>query len=254
MVVDVGNSRIKWGSCASTGLLETVSLPHDDPAGWARQVAAWNLGAKSTWIVSGVNPRARDAFADWLRQRGHAVRVIDSPDDLPLTVLLERPDHVGIDRLFNAVAANTRRDKNRPAVLVDAGSAVTVDWLDSCGAFCGGAIFPGLRLMTEALHRYTALLPLVPIKSPLPAVPGVTTPAAVEAGVYWALVGGVQAIISRLARQDPTPPMIFLAGGDAPLLVPGLDMHAIFWPEITLEGIRLAAQFKMVSCKGDLVG
>ena len=82
---------------------------------------------------------------------------------MPLEVELEHPDKVGIDRLLNAVAANRRRQEHVAAILVDAGSAVTVDYLDGNGVFRGGAIFPGFRLMARALHDYTALLPIVDI-------------------------------------------------------------------------------------------
>jgi type III pantothenate kinase len=245
IVVDVGNSRIKWGRCSATGVHETVSLAADDPAGWSERLKAWQLAAPCSWIVTGVNPQVRDRFSAWLGSQGHRIRLLDSPGELPLEVRLERPDHVGIDRLLNAVAANSRRDKHRPAIVVDAGSAVTVDWLDASGAFCGGAIFPGLRLMARALNQYTALLPLVEIQKPLPDVPGLTTRSAVEAGVYWAVAGGVQALISRLSEDAPSPPLIFLTGGDAVLLMPALQASAIHWPEMTLEGIRLAALQRM---------
>lgn len=241
IVVDVGNTRIKWGRCSVAGVDNIVSLPHDSPQAWHDALKSWNVDGKQTWIVAGVNPKQRDTFMEWLERRGQTVHLLESPKLLPLTVRLERPDHVGIDRLLNAVAANTRRPANTPAMLVDAGSAVTVDWLDETGAFCGGAILPGLRLMTEALHSYTALLPLVHITTSCPALPAVSTRAAVEAGVFWTAAGGVNTLIARMAQRSPKPPVVFLAGGDAMVLLPALDTEVKLWPEITLEGIRLAA-------------
>jgi len=239
IVVDVGNSRIKWGRCSATGVDAILSLAHDAPEEWRRALQAWDI--RGTGVVAGVNPKQRDTFMAWLEQQGQNVHVLESPKLLPLTVRLERPDHVGIDRLLNAVGANTHRPANTPAVLVDAGSAITVDWLDETGAFCGGAIFPGLRLMTEALHNYTALLPLVQITTSAPDVPAASTRAAVEAGVFWTTVGGVNTLIARMTQRSQKPPAVFLAGGDAKLLAPALDTQAQLWPEITLEGIRLAA-------------
>jgi type III pantothenate kinase len=241
IVVDVGNTRMKWGRCSTTSVDATASLPHHSPQDWQEALRTWKVDAKRTWIVAGVNPQQRDIFAGWLEQQGQTVQLLESPKLLPLTVRLERPDHVGIDRLLNAVAANTRRPAHTPAVLVDAGSAVTVDWLDETGAFCGGAILPGLRLMTEALHNYTALLPLVPITTSCPELPAVSTRAAVEAGVFWTAAGGVNTLIARLAERSGKPPAVFLAGGDAKLLEPALNTEVQLWPEITLEGIRLAA-------------
>jgi len=240
VAVDIGNTRIKWGRCSTSKVESVVSLPSDDPSAWKTQLQEWKIPEKKTWIVSGVNPATRGCLIDWLRSQGQQVRLLDDPAELPLIVRLERPDHVGIDRLLNAVAANSLRPEGKPAVLIDAGSAVTVDWLDEEGAFCGGAIFPGLRLMTKALHSYTALLPLVSINKPSPALPGRSTPAAVESGVFWTVVGGINTIIGRMAQSSQ--PMVFLAGGDAGLLAPCVDRLSLVWPEVTLEGIRWAVR------------
>src|SRR5205085_7856667 len=109
----------------------------------------------------GVHPARRQRLADWLLARGDEVEVVVSPGRLPLATALPQPEKAGIDRLFNAVAVNSRRRPNAAAVVVDAGSAVTVDLVDEHGVFRGGAILPGLRLMAQALHDYTALLPAV---------------------------------------------------------------------------------------------
>lgn len=240
-LADVGNSRIKWGKSLAAGI-EIATLPPDDPSAWDSQLQAWQASS-GTWIVTGANPPVRERLSVWLRQRDHDVVVIDAPEELPLQVKLERPAHVGIDRLLNAVAANTRRVPGQPAVIVDAGSAVTVDWVDGDGAFCGGTIFPGLRLMSKALHDYTALLPLIEPRTSMPVVPATSTPAAVEAGVYWAVAGGISKLVARLCAQQSQPTSIFLTGGDAPLLAPAVQ-PVVLWPEMTLEGARLAARFK----------
>lgn len=240
-VADIGNSRIKWGRCTGECVSETVSLPHDDPAAWQRQLEIWQPRPEQRWCVAGVHPQRRDALLAWLRQRFSQVTLLQYAAQLPLRVALERPDTVGIDRLLDAVAANARRDPGRPAVIVDAGSAVTVDWLDDEGVFRGGAIFPGLRLMAQSLNSYTALLPLIAITSATPNMPGASTVAAMEAGIYWTVVGGIEKLVGRLALQANTAPAVFLTGGNAQLLTPGLQSSVIVWPEMTLEGTRLSA-------------
>jgi type III pantothenate kinase len=241
VVVDVGNSRVKWGLCSAAGVTAVVSLPPDEPGAWLRQVEAWRLPRPAAWAVSGVHPPRRDAFLDWLRARGDTALLVDDPKDLPLRVLVERPDWVGVDRLLDAVAANSRRRPGAPAVIVDSGSAVTVDYVDESGAFRGGVIFPGPRLMAKALHDYTALLPVVELKQPIPAVPATATRPAMEAGVFWAVVGGIEAVLAQYARSAGPPPDLFLTGGDGTLLHPALP-QAQHWPAMTLEGTRLSAE------------
>ena len=164
---------------------------------------------------------------------------------LPLNLAVDFPSQVGMDRLLNAVAAKHRVQREVPIIIIDAGSAVTVDWVDETGAFRGGAILPGFALMAQALHTYTALLPQVGVPPPVnPALPGTNTKAAIEAGIFWAVAGGIRALIRQFVglRSTGRHPEVFLTGGDAHLLATVLETTISLWPEMTLEGIRLAAE------------
>ncbi|HZZ77007.1 MAG TPA: type III pantothenate kinase [Gemmataceae bacterium] len=236
IVVDVGNSRIKWGLCSSELVWSTASLPPDDPAVWQKQWDEWKLQKGQEWLVAGVHPKRSEALLAWLHGRAETVRELKSAKQLPLIVDLEYPEKVGIDRLLNAVAANLRRQENVAAILIDAGTAVTVDYLDGKGAFKGGTIFPGFRLMASALHHYTALLPIVELDaSVLP--PGTSTTLAMQAGIYHAVLGGIERIITEYQHRFPTAFEIFLTGGDAKSIAPRLRHVVHHWPEMTLEGI-----------------
>jgi type III pantothenate kinase len=254
LVADVGNTRIKWGLCADERIEKMASLPPDDPNAWKDQAEAWNLALNRSWFLAGVQPDTQLRLAKWLCDRGDRVRGVPSWKDLPLQVSLEQPERVGIDRLLNAVAANGRVQRQLPILIVDAGSAVTVDWVDEEGAFHGGVIFPGCRLMAKALNDYTAALPLVDINWTNPPLPGNTTQGAIRTGVFWAVAGGIKAVLRQMTARarwaDGPPrmpckavePVVFLTGGDAALLAPVMDSWVIVWPEMTLEGIRIAAE------------
>lgn len=250
VVVDVGNSLIKWGRCADGGIVEKVALPHDEVESWDRQLTTWQMFEPADWVVCGVRPQGRDELVKWLRRRGDQVRVIESAAQLPLRVQLEHPDRVGIDRLLDAVAANALRRQDKPAAVIDAGSAVTVDWVDAQGAFNGGSIFPGLRLMAQSLHDYTALLPLIQVNDVAP-LPGRSTPAAMHAGIFWAVAGGIVSLVEQLAAQTSTADLdVFFTGGDTALLAATVEhmlsghsswrFHAR--PNLTLEGILVTAE------------
>lgn len=241
VVVDVGNSRIKWGLFGPDAVRETCSLPPEDPDAWEQQFRQWQLPAEGQWIVTGVHPARREQLIDWLGRQRQRVLMLDDPGLLPLRVRVARPDHVGIDRLLDAVAANNRRTAGTPAAVVDAGSAITVDLIDASGTFLGGAILPGMRLMAKALHDCTALLPLLAPPDKCPALPGTDTPAAMELGIFWAAAGGVQALVNEYRSFCRSRTEVFLTGGD------GWRLHAAIpeaqlWPEMTLEGIRLTAE------------
>jgi type III pantothenate kinase len=243
IVADVGNSRIKWGLCAADAVRDSASLPPDDPAAWQKQLQAWGVPKPLAWVVCGVRPERRDRLADWLRQAGHIVRLLTSPQQLPLETAVPQPEKVGIDRLLNAVAVNTRRVPGSPVVIVDAGSAITVDYVDAQGIFRGGAILPGIRLMAQSLHNYTALLPLIDVDGDI-QLPGTATIAAMKAGIFCAALGGVKETVRRLAEGVPAgiDILVVFGGGDGALLARDWPGPAKCWPLMTLEGLRLAAR------------
>jgi type III pantothenate kinase len=242
VVVDIGNTAIKWGRCSSGRVTDICILPPGDVNAWQRQIEHWELPAATLWVLTSVQPQQCAALERYLRERGHRVHLLTLAASLPLQVRLDQPDYVGIDRLLDAVAANSRRSPGTPAVIVDAGSAVTVDWLDAEGAFGGGAILPGLRLMAAALHEHTALLPLIPAPRQAPPLPGTTTIAAMEVGIFWAVAGGVRALIEQYAAISRVRLQVFVTGGDGQVLHSVLGASVEWWPTMTLEGIRLSAE------------
>jgi type III pantothenate kinase len=236
VVVDVGNSRIKWGRCSANGIWEAAYFPVDSREAWQAQVDHWFPSTRPAWALCGSG--AVGGFREWIESRGDPLLIL-SNSNLPLDLAVDFPDQVGIDRLLNAVAAKFQGPG--PAVIIDAGTAVTVDWLDEQGVFRGGSIFPGFRLMTQSLCDYTARLPLVTIEDANPLLPGTNTRAAITAGVYWAVAGGITALVQRLTESSrwEQSPRVFLTGGDARLVASLVE--ATVWPYMTLEGIRLSA-------------
>jgi type III pantothenate kinase len=241
VVVDIGNTRIKWGRCSPAAILDTAALPPEDGEAWQKQAELWQLPRPARWVLAGVHPTRCEHFADWLHRRGDEGLLVSRAEQLPLRVLVDKPDHVGIDRLFDAVAANSRRRPDSPAMVIDAGTAITVNCLDAAGAFVGGAILPGMRLMARALHDHTALLPLVDPPSAAPSPLGVSTLPSIQAGTFYAAVGAIEQFTRWYGEAARTPLQVFLTGGDAALLHPrvaGTDL----WTGMTLEGMRLTAE------------
>ena len=249
VVVDIGNSRFKWGRCGTVdgapGLVTAAAVP-DDPAAWDRLRAEWELPAAATWAISSVHSQRLERLTAWIEGTGGSAFVFEHHSQFGLPVKAEPPEAVGFDRLFNVLAVRSLVEPGDCAIVADIGTAVTVDLLDGDGAFAGGSIFPGLRLMAKALHEHTAGLPLVePAAQPSPA-PGLSTETAIQSGTVWAVAGGIDALINQLAAACPKSPCVYLTGGDAaPLknaLAAGMNFRFHVRPMLTLEGIRLAAE------------
>ena len=308
IAADVGNARIKLGlfaaDCAA-GLpepVQTLPLPGDEPEldkiePWLEKVSQpggadiprrsgadipvcrLKRGSQDRqkclspchWWLASVNRPAATRLIDWLKTHRPADRVtLLAAGDLPLQVRLERPDMVGIDRLVNALAVNRLRDAGRPAVIVNVGSAITVDLVSPDGAFRGGAILPGLQMAARAMHEFTDLLPLVDtseLSEPPPAL-GTATIPAMQSGLFWGTVGAIRQLIEQLhkaatggraaGRGDsstatptrsaaPThggnaPPQVFLTGGAGAIVAELLGPDARYVPNLTLSGIALATK------------
>jgi type III pantothenate kinase len=246
VVVDIGNTRVKWGRCVPT-VAEGgwVALPHGDMTAWEDQAAKWQIEPGAWWAVSGVNPTQVELFAKWVRSMEGTVVVFRKPSDLPMALAVNEPDAVGIDRVFGAIAARSMVPPNTAAITVDVGTAVTVNLIDPDGVFQGGGIFPGPALMARSLHEHTAKLPLVDVSQPGSPPPGKTTAHAIRAGIYLAVGGGVGQLTRVFADHCSMKPYLFLTGGGASLLAGG----AFPWaeqtktvPELNLEGIRIVAE------------
>jgi type III pantothenate kinase len=194
------------------------------------------------WYVASVNRPAAGRLVDWLRAyRGGDPLVLLAAGDLPLEVRVPRPDMVGVDRLLDALAANRLREPGRPAVVVDVGSAITVDLVSADGAFLGGAIMPGIAMSARAMHEFTDLLPWIDaaeLRKP-PAALGTGTEPAMRSGLYWGAVGGVRQLIEQLAPGEQ--PQVFLTGGAGPAVARRLGRSGQHVPHLTLAGIALAA-------------
>jgi type III pantothenate kinase len=246
VVVDIGNSRIKWGRCAGGRVTDVVRLPLDEPAAWDAELAKLPppQSFARKWAVASVNPPALYLFIGWTYDRGGTV-VFEKYTDLPIRLNVDEPDKVGLDRLCGAVAAKAMVPPDTAAITVDVGTAVTVNLIDAEGVFQGGAIFPGPRLMGRALHDHTAKLPLIDLSEVPGTSLGKNTAAAIRAGVYSALAGGIHTLISVFADDSPVLLWLFITGGGHNLL----GHYRTPWvaeirhvPALTLEGIRIAAE------------
>ena len=169
---------------------------------------AWcekNLSSDTRWLVGSVHRGAVEllttTIAAWTKKLD-----VDWPihqisyRDLRMEIRVDEPARVGIDRLLAAVAANRLRTPDRAAIVVDLGTAITVDLVEADGAFAGGAILPGIGMAGRALADQTDALPHVMLAHSVapPSPLGKSTKAAIEAGLYWGAVGAVGELVSQL--------------------------------------------------------
>jgi type III pantothenate kinase len=247
IAVGIGNTTVAFGvhdpnagaaaRWQTSFACETATL---DPAWLAVKLPQ----ADCRWSVASVNRPAEQRLAAWVRDErpNDSYRALHHTD-IKLPINVEHPERVGMDRLAAALAANRLRDPIRPAIIVDAGTAITVDLVDAAGVFQGGAILPGFRLSARALASGTDQLPEADslFTNQAPATVGKSTVEAIRSGLFWGGVGAVDELVRRTAKQLTVTPQVFVAGGDAGLLAEHLAGEAVFEPDLVLHGILLAA-------------
>jgi type III pantothenate kinase len=202
-----------------------------------------SLDAVHGAVLASVVP-AQTIMVEGVADRRGVPLLVATAGTVPLAVRVDRPGEVGPDRLVNALAA--QRLYGCPAVVVDMGTATTLDCVGPDGAFVGGAIAPGLKLGLEALASHTARLPRIELRTPDRAI-GRDTVSAMQSGTvfgYQALVVGLLARIRReLAEQCGTTPEavhgILTGGLSAEPWARDVEGVDIIDPDLTLKGLAI---------------
>ncbi|MHC4948263.1 MAG: type III pantothenate kinase [Planctomycetota bacterium] len=242
--ISIGNSRTQIGRFRD-GTLETVRhVDSDDLPAVVDQVRdLWTPIAdvsRAAVLLAAVDEPAAARLAPALEDQ-LSVDIYRVGEDMPVPVgtQLDPETITGVDRLLNAAAAYHQLEQ--ACVVVDAGTAVTVDFVDGAGTFHGGAIAPGAALQLEALHARTAALPEIEFRPPLPEPFGRSTTEAMLQGVFHGIRGLVARLVERYATAYEAWPMVVATGGDAPTLFEDEPIVDRIVPELTLLGIATAA-------------
>ncbi len=233
IAIDAGNTTFGVGLIADGKLVRKGSFRHGDTGSEALLEEFLDAVPSGVPVaIAGVHPEAMNRLA---RALGRVRPVKMAPEQFraPIENCCIPPESVGIDRLLNAAAAAL---DGTPVVVVDAGTAITVDWIDEDRCFRGGAIAPGVRVSLAALHSQTRRLPLVEAKASQ-SIPtrGTDTEDAILCGVVRGLAGLVDRLVDEVAGGQPA--RVALAGGDGPLLLPLLRCRPRYDADLTLRGI-----------------
>ena len=242
LVIDVGNSRMKWGLFGPHGWVEIGATPNSDIGTLA--LRDWHNLARPLRAV-GVNVAGEAArvrveaqltrwrlVPEWLTARESACGV---------TNRYARPSQLGADRWASLIAAWQRSnvtDLFPPAcVVVNAGTAVTVDALDEHGVFRGGLILPGMRLMLQTLAENTAALKSAP--GEFREFPD-NTADALHSGAMQAICGAIEQM-RRQIDTNPAQVRVYIAGGAAAEIARRLSPPVEVVDNLVLDGVLALA-------------
>ncbi len=248
IAVDIGNGFVKLGTFApqpDAGLPEPKVVARLNSREGLDKLTEALPAEQGCWFVASVHRAAQERLAAWVEAKrpDDAYRRIDH-NDVPMPIKVESPERVGIDRLVAAVAANRLRAADRPAIVIDAGSALTVDVVSAHGEFLGGAILPGLTMQAKALATQTDLLPLVNVtdEAKEATVVGRTTEEAIRSGIVWGTLGAVRELVARISHELQADPQLFISGGGAAQLRELSTNNVTLVSHLVLAGIAITAR------------
>lgn len=246
VAISVGNSRTAVGLFRNDDLERSERVVNSDLAAIVDAVSrAWgeiDRESDASILLASVN----DAFAEKLVAELDAAvpaQIFRIGEDIPVPigVQLDPETITGVDRLLNAAAA---WEKLKSAcVVVDVGTAVTVDFVDGVGTFQGGAIAPGAAMQLQALHEHTSALPQVAFTAPdHHEAFGKNTREAMLQGVYHGIRGLVWRLTEQYAERYGAFPLVVATGGDAETLFGHDELVNRVVPDLTLLGMAAAAR------------
>lgn len=248
VAIDIGNTETMVGLFAGRDVRDSWRVATerhrtgDEIALTLRGLLAGPLGGEA-WnvdrgIIASVVPPLDRAWTEAFERLGLPLLRVDADSALPIRLEVDEPASVGADRIVNTLAVSVLYSRN--AIVVDLGTATTFDCITADGAFLGGVIAPGPRAGVDRLTERTSKLPSIDLRPPDRVIGRATVPA-LESGVFWSIVDGIDGIVRRILTEwAPEQPLVLATGGLAPLVAPHCAMVDEVDPYLTLRGLACA--------------
>jgi type III pantothenate kinase len=239
LAIDVGNTSVlcalfKSGVIVKRRRIKTRSVSVKDLRALA---AAFSLTKGDEAVIASVVPRVGLFLSLKLRQKlGLKTYLVGRDLKAPVVNRYRDPGQVGVDRLMNAVAAYDRYP--RASIVVDFGTAITLDVISRKGEYLGGVIAPGIELSLEALFQKTALLPKIRLAKPARVV-GKDTVESIRAGCAWGIGGLVDRLVAQIQKEEKGSFYVIATGGYAEFMRAYCRSIQRIEPDLTLQGIYL---------------
>lgn len=234
LLLDIGNSFTEAAIWDGVTTLPQTRFPTDTLSTHLPDL----LTNTTDIVLSSVVPKADIALHHYLATQAHHTRLHSvSWQNIPILKLnLPHPEQIGADRLVNALGAYAT--VNSSVLVIDCGTATTCCYVDKNGVYQGGAILPGMRLASQALHDHTAKIPLIFVQK-RDELFGKTTEEAVQSGLFHSHIFAINGFITACKATDPEVTVIGTGNG-LELLKAYLSLDN-FDPQLIFRGLALCA-------------
>ncbi len=243
LCLDIGNSRIK-AAVFDNGQYESgISFSQDDDLRIIQiTFEQWILDKNIKHIgVSNVGIKENERLSFLTEFSECVLWEIHPKTQLPFYNLYKTPETLGMDRLCGIAGAYLSYP-NQPLLVIDAGTAITYDFMNERNEYLGGAITPGMSLKFKVLNQYTAKLPLVNFNENFPFI-GQTTEDSIRTGVQSSSISEMEGMVSRYQAICVKPLKVILTGGDAFFFSSHVNFEHELDPNLVLKGIDFLVRY-----------
>jgi type III pantothenate kinase len=228
LVINIGNTNTQYGFFSDSEICNVKYIPTSDFLKKAKNIPELMSGMPIA--VSTVVPAAKKVLT------GKNIYWVGPSGKLPVSLKKVDTSTLGADRIANIAAI--AKFANLPAIVIDCGTAITIDVVNRKKEFLGGAILPGRMLLRKSLNDFTAQLPLVALSDKKPKAIGKNTKAAILSGTDLAVLGAVKEIIGRIKIEIKVRKcMVTATGGDAEFFMSNIKGLKSGGKNLTLIGI-----------------
>jgi type III pantothenate kinase len=239
LLIDIGNSNTHIGIATSSEIISKHDIPntHILPGNTICKLADLIPDNVKIAAICSVCPDVSEFITNYLKSKNVEVHVLKGENQTCLSIEYDNISSIGADRVSNCIAL--KHIYSYPSMAIGYGTAVTFDILDSSGKFIGGVIAPGIRMLTEALHHKTALLPYIKPEF-LDKIIGQNTADAMLIGCTRSIVGLTKEVISIVKKELNAPDLCIVATGGYANIVARLVPEINFVDtKLTLAGLNI---------------
>ena len=234
LALDIGNTQIKLGIFEHLKLIHTECFQHND-----NQNINLNYIKKfkpTVSIISSVVPNLTDKYVKNIYNIFGLDSLIVDNENCHIDLKVPEPNTVGADRICNVVA--TIKIYNKPAIVIDFGTATTYDVINKNGQFIGGIIAPGIKTSSQYLIEKAALLDYVDFEFPKKVI-GKNTEDNIKSGIMFGAIDQIEGMIKRINNETKQKNNIILTGGFSKLISPKISLEHTCDIDLTLKGMIL---------------
>lgn len=218
LLIDIGNTRIKWALASSDGLLGSGALGYEELNTFLSSLEGNVEKVVLATVLKSENPEVSETLGAWCESKSISLEEVAVQKTCSgLTVAYDHLENLGVDRWLAMVAAWSKYQ--RACIIIDAGSAITVDYIDASGNQLGGLIVPGKDMLRRTLFDNTAAVKVPELEISQSWLPGIDTQPCVANGIAAMIRGLVFEVLNKLNSLDGMKSsVVLLSGGDAELI------------------------------------